>query len=357
VRLFDASHPREKPCGGGLTARCLDVLPPGPPDDPLPTRRIDLCRLVSEQGDAVEVRLSRDVAVASRTALDLWLLRRAVEAGAEHVPERVVSVEGPLVRTTGGVRGPFDQVVGADGANSLVRRSFLASIPASRRMMAAGWWMPGGGAMTVRFVEGLQGYTWVFPRPDHLGVGICAPLGAVPSRSLLERLAEEEGSPGGRSPYAHTIPSPSEDPRSILEIAATGRSLVGDAAGLADPITGEGIYFALRSAELLAETLREEGSPRGYPARVLEDFGRDLLKAAALRRRFYGPGFSARLVRWSGRSVSLQGVLSDLVLGRQPYLTLKRRLLATLPAFLLESLLPRRRPSRAASGDASRTRA
>ena len=76
--------------------------------------------------------------------------------------------------------------------------------------------------------------------------------------------------------YAHTIPSPSADPRSILEVAGARWALVGDAAAFADPITGEGIFFALRSATVLAQTLRESGSPAGYPARALEDFGREL---------------------------------------------------------------------------------
>ena len=66
---------------------------------------------------------------------------------------------------------------------------------------------------------------------------------------------------------------------------------MGDAAALADPITGEGIFYALRSAALLAETLLADGSPARYPERVLEDFGRDLLKAARCTGRFYAPGF------------------------------------------------------------------
>ena len=127
--------------------------------------------------------------------------------------------------------------------------------------------------------------------------------------------------------YAHTIPSPSADPTSILEIGGERWALLGDAAALADPITGEGIYYALRSAELLAETLRGDGSPRRYPERALADFGRDLLKAAALRDRFYAPGFAARMVRFAARSGAVRDVLGDLVLGTQGYVGLKRRLL------------------------------
>jgi flavin-dependent dehydrogenase len=348
VTLFDASHPREKPCGGGVTARALDLLPPAPAGDPLPARLVATCRFESALGQGVDVPLTRPVAVAARRELDAWILRRAVAAGARHVAERVTEVDGTgRVRTAAGVARVFDVVLGADGAGSLVRRTLLGPTPKERLMMAAGWFARGGAPMTVRFVTDLSGYLWVFPRPDHVGVGICAPLAAVPTRRMLDRLEREvavsfpalleDDAPR----YAHTIPSPSADPRSILEVAGARWALVGDAAAFVDPITGEGIFFALRSAMVLAQTLRESGSVAGYPARALEDFGRELNKAAALRDRFYSPGLARRMIAYAGRSPAIRGVLADLVLGEQGYLSLKRRLLRSAPRFLLETAAAR----------------
>jgi flavin-dependent dehydrogenase len=346
VALFDASHPREKPCGGGLTAKALALLPPAPTADPLPARRVLACRFESGSGEAVELRLARPVAVASRRELDAWLLRRAAEAGARLVAERVVEVDAAgRVRTAAGGDERFDVVVGADGASSLVRRTVLSPTPASRRAMAVGWFSPGTAPMLVRFTPGLAGYLWLFPRPDHTGVGIAAPLASVPTRELVARLEAEVArsfpalaDPDARR-YAHTIPSPSADPASILEIAGRHWALVGDAAALADPITGEGIYYALRSALVLADTLREDGSPLRYPERALADFGRELLKAAALHDRFYAPGFSRRMIRYAARSDSIRRVMGELVLGEQGYLGLRRRLLRAGPRFLVESAL------------------
>ena len=341
VILFDASHPREKPCGGGLTLKALDALPPEPHDDPLPARRVSCCRFEAD-GEAVEVALGEPMAVASRRELDAWLLRRAVQAGARHVPERVVEVARGEVRTASG-RRRFDLIVGADGATSLVRRSVLGPFPKERLVMAFGYYLPGTAPLVVRMTPPLAGYVWLFPRLDHVGVGICAPLGAVPTRTLVDRLDREMAAsfPGKDDTravrYAHTIPCPSSDPRSILEVAGDGFALVGDAAGLADPITGEGIFYALRSATLLAETLLADGSPARYPERALEDFGLELTRAARLHRRFYSPGFTGRMVRYAGRSRAIRSVLVDLLLGRQGYLGLERRLLAALPRFLLES--------------------
>jgi flavin-dependent dehydrogenase len=341
--VFDASHPREKPCGGGLTAKALRLLPPAPADDPLPVRRLDRCRFDSGAGDSVEVRLAQPVGIASRRSLDAWLLRRAVAAGAVHVAERVIAVDARgRVRTSGGRDETFDVVVGADGAGSLVRRTLLSPTPPSRLMMAAGWFARGDAEMVVRFMPDLRGYLWLFPRPGHVGVGICAPLGRVPTRRMIDRLEGEvmrafPALADDEAPrYAHTIPSPSADARSLLEIAGEGWALVGDAAALADPITGEGIYYGLRSAEVLAETLREDGSPRRYPERALEAFGRELLRAAALHGRFYAPGFARRMVRFAGRSAVIRGVLADLVLGEQGYAGLKHRLLRASPRFALE---------------------
>ena len=352
VTVFDASHPREKPCGGGLTAKALALLPPAPADDPLPVRWVDACRFESGTGEDVELRLGQPVAVGARRDVDAWILRRAVEAGALHVAERVAAVtaDGAL-RTAAGRSETFDLVVGADGAGSLVRRTFLSPMPRARLTMAAGWFAPGVSPMVVRFTPGLAGYMWLFPRRDHVGVGICAPLGAVPTRSMIGRLEAEVARvfPAFTDPdaerYAHTIPSPSADPSSVLEIAGDRWALVGDAGALADPITGEGIYYALRSARVLADILRAHGSPARYPEAGLEDFGRDLLKAAAIRDRFYAPGFARRMIDFSARSRAVRDVLADLVLGRQGYVGLKRRLLRAGPRFLWESALSRIRPA------------
>jgi flavin-dependent dehydrogenase len=345
VTVYDASHPREKPCGGGVTGKALDLLPPAPEGDPLPVRLVDRCRLDSGAGPWVDVPLKRPVGVAARRDLDAWLLRRATGAGAQHVAQRVVGAQDDgTLRLAGGRSASHDLIVGADGAGSLVRRTFLKPTPPARLVMAAGWFAPGTTEMVVRFTPGLRGYLWLFPRPNHVGVGIGAPLGEVPTRALLERLEHDvtraypalaPDADAGR--YAHTIPTPSENPADILEIAGERWALVGDAAALADPITGEGIYYALASALLLADTLRGERSPASYPRRVLDGFGRELLRAAHLRERFFAPGFATRVVRYGAWSPAMREVLCDLVVGEQHYGDLKRRLVRLVPRFLWEA--------------------
>lgn len=341
VSIFDPSHPREKPCGGGLTGKSLALLSQGPAHDPLPARRVQYCRFDTARSLMIELDLGEPVGIVSRADFDAWLLRRAVEAGARHVNDRITRVDATgRVKSLGGIEETFDLVVGADGANSLVRRTFLTATPKERRWMACGWFARGDSEMVVRFLEGVEGYLWLFPRAGHVGVGIGAPLGHPPTRdllALLERevarafpaMARDEDTPY----YAHTIPSPGEDGATLRDMAGEKWALVGDAAAIADPITGEGIFYALRSGQLLAETMMAGGSPRTYGDRAIEEFGHDLMRAARLYRRFFAPGFTDRMLDYARRSPALSRVMVDLVLGKQDYMSLKRRLVKTLPRF------------------------
>src|SRR5438874_1258546 len=114
-------------------ARAASAVTGAAGDDPLPVRWVEACRFESGAGHGVELDLGQPVAVGARREVDAWLLRRAVQAGAVHVAERVVGVDpSGALRTASGPSVSFDLVVGADGAGSLVRRTFLAPTPPAR---------------------------------------------------------------------------------------------------------------------------------------------------------------------------------------------------------------------------------
>ena len=341
--VFDASHPREKPCGGGLTGKALRELPDGPVDDPLPARRVASCRFEAE-GDAVEVPLREPVAIASRRELDAWLLRRATAAGARHVAERVVEVARGEVRTAASGRQAFDLVVGADGAGSLVRRTFLGPLPKER--LDDGRWAgtpraprpcSSASRRRSRATSGPSRArtTWASASAPRWGRCRRALSGSVSSARWRGRCR-----PCG-TPRPSATPTRSRPRRSTRATSWRRRETASRSWGTPrpwptrSPARGSSTRCARRP--LLAETLLAEGSPARYPERVLEDFGRDLLKAAALQRRFYAPGFAGRMVRYAARSHAIRDVLGDLVLGQQGYVGLKRRLLWTLPRFLVEA--------------------
>jgi len=103
---------------------------------------------------------------------------------------------------------------------------------------------------------------------------------------------------------------------------------------LADPITAEGIYFAFRSAEILAETISQ---PDEYPKAVWNDMGRELARAARMYRRFYrgrfwGTDFRKRTIQLAHRSLTIRRILGNLIAGNQSYLSLKKTLFLSIPA-------------------------
>ena len=119
-------------------------------------------------------------------------------------------------------------------------------------------------------------------------------------------------------------------------------ALLGDAAGFADPITAEGIYFSLRSAEILGESL-SNGNPLGYENAWRNDFGIDLQKAAAWRDRFYGgtllfQAFTRRAVQLTRSSPTVRQTTDGLVSGNSSYRRLQRRLILSSPRILIEAL-------------------
>jgi flavin-dependent dehydrogenase len=355
VTIFDHSHPREKPCGGGLTLRSLDLLERlGIPRSALPLHIVDQMYLHAARGPALRIALPAPIATVSRREFDGALLAHARAQGAHHDPRRVFRIEtSGRVATASGNPECFDLIVGADGANSVVRRSLSTPIPVAQLTLGMGYMIPGRCDLHLRFVPDLKGYIWLFPRHDHVAAGISAPLTMrQPGSALCARLRDEIAVRAphldfrGLRTYAHLIPAYSASDDALRSIAGDGWALIGDAAALTDPITGEGLYAALRSAELLAEVILAEQPTCGYVARLLADFGRDYQKAAQICERFYSPDFTDRMLAMSRKSRAIRTVLADLLIGRQGYGDLKARLIRAAPLYAFEHFVNWLTPSK-----------
>jgi len=106
--------------------------------------------------------------------------------------------------------------------------------------------------------------------------------------------------------------------------------MAGDAAACVDPVTGEGLFYALRSGDLLAQGLIE-GLPQAYPERLRSAFSADLEFAANLARKlfrgtFLGAAITTRMVQMLNYSPTFRDLIRDVFSGSQDYRTLKRRL-------------------------------
>jgi flavin-dependent dehydrogenase len=142
----------------------------------------------------------------------------------------------------------------------------------------------------------------------------------------------------GARVFSHLLPALRPDTWAGLRLAGPGWALAGDAGGLVDPVTGEGIYYAMRSGELLAESLLA-GQPELYPSRVNEDFGRALTLGARLAHHFYygdflGGAVPTRMVEFGTHSRRFLEVIQDVFEGTQSYLGLATRLYLGLGAAL-----------------------
>jgi geranylgeranyl reductase family protein len=246
VLLLDkARFPRDKPCGGGLTARALRELPF--PVDPVvedAATRFTL-RVGYRRGFERESREPL-VLLTQRRRLDAFLVERAVEAGAEFR-------DGVRVSDVTETSAAADVLVGADGANGITAKALGLAREVERGVALEGN-VRGvedsfRGRMALEFGVVPGGYGWVFPKGDHVNVGVGGWGAEGPRlRDHLRRLCRAHGIPFERveSLRGHRLPMR----RPGARLARGRAAVIGDAAGLVDPFSGDGIFEALLSARL-----------------------------------------------------------------------------------------------------------
>jgi geranylgeranyl reductase family protein len=356
VALVDGSHPREKPCGGGVTGRTLDLVRDAVPVASLPAVSVESASFEYETRRVVMAlagaSANRRLAIVARRVFDRALLDAAVAAGATPIAVRATDVrraDGRWEVTTRAGPIAAEWLLGADGPNSLVRRRLAAPFERADLSIATGYFVHGATSrqVAIAFAARPAGYLWSFPRPDHLAVGICAQadessvstLRPAVDRWLARSMARTPTGPELER-YSWPIPSLREATLERERPAGPGWLLLGDAAGLVDPLTREGIYFALASADRAADALLEGRDPAGrYARRLREDIYAELLRAARLKARFYRPAFLSLLVAALQRSAGIRATMADLISGAQPYHGLRRRLVGTFEWRLMLELV------------------
>jgi geranylgeranyl reductase family protein len=250
--------PRDKPCGGGLTERALRLLPFSV--DPVVEHIVDTVEARLRYGPRFQRRSrKRLVAMTQRRRLDAYLAEQAAAAGAElREGARVNGVEDTTVRVGDETLGA-EILIGADGVNGVVGRSLglgrdhqhgvALEGNVSHEHVDAGRY---ARKLVLEFGVVPGGYGWVFPKGDHVNVGVGGWEREAPTlRDELARLCAEHGIDIGAVTDVRGYRLPMRRPSAEL---ARGRvALVGDAAGLVEPLTGDGIYEAFLSSKLVAE--------------------------------------------------------------------------------------------------------
>ena len=291
VLLLDrAEFPRQKACAGGLTTKTVRAL--RYPVDPVIRQRLNYLRIERDAEHNTILRHRSDYCFMTvRKELDDYCFRHTVAVGAEF--RRITSVTGisedadrvEIAIDGQTLRARF--LVGADGVHSAVRR--LTQGAAAKAQDSSGWfWRAFALEANVNVADAASqdlifdfaavrdGYGWIFPKGDHVNIGLYSY--AADEKIDRARLAAYIRSRYGDVPAEGVIGQHAGFGAARHTISATRIFLIGDAGGFADPLTGEGIYFAIVSGQAAAEAI-ETAMHSGTPAHRLFQQATDRLRA------------------------------------------------------------------------------
>ncbi len=347
--------PRYKPCGGGLTRRALHTLP------------FDIDAVIEDRTHTAKLYFDRQlvftkkaaqplVAMIMRDRFDHFLAKQAAKQGAilkdQTACDRFAQQNDLIQIATS--RGTFATkiLVGADGVNSRVASQSGLALK-TKHMIALEAELEINRRETLdefrhsfHFDFGVipKGYGWLFPKLNHFSVGI---LSVKPREKNLrryfdnylqhKRLIEKSTL---RSLKAHFIPyAPDKNNR----LASHNVLVVGDAAGLVDPITGEGIYYALQSGHMAANIimghLTDSLPLKQYERWVQSDLIPELDCARKLSCLLYHmPGISRRILHRHAYTIGNNHL--KIICGEISYRQLYREVFS--PAGILRLLTPKR---------------
>ncbi|THJ12114.1 MAG: geranylgeranyl reductase family protein [Nitrospira sp. CG24C] len=359
--LDKATHPRYKVCGGGLSARIDHILEE---DYKSVVEHTVYGIQFSYRGtDPFCLDSSSPIAyMVMRDRFDHFLLEKARRVGSEvHESESVTSCrqlpDGIEVTTDRG-RYFAKVLIGADGANSLVaqqlfpgRRSRRMATLESEIPIGAVPHYPGAGRALIDIGATPAGYAWIFPKQERLSVGVGDLRGglASPKRIFDQFVRDEKGLAPWKvpQPVGHPLPVFSEDSlakgdRESVGLVSGQALLVGDAAHLIDPLFGEGIYYAVRSGQLAAESILSQAHDRrrslaDYEGAVRREIYEEFRVAARMASIVYSyPRLCHRLL---SRYQNIVKLYYDVLIGRETYQTFYVRAKGMAKASAKELLL------------------
>ncbi|NLF00206.1 MAG: geranylgeranyl reductase family protein [Anaerolineales bacterium] len=348
--------PRYKPCGGGVTLKTVRSLP----FDASSVFEVqaEAGRLTYRGRTVAKAVLDRPAAwLVMRDRFDQFLAERAQEAGARLIESATVNgfeqhSGGVTVRCRQGQTFSGRLLAGADGVYSVVARAVdllpgrnvgvaleaEVAVPDAARAAQ-------GAEATFDFGALPHGYGWIFPKRDHLSIGVFAaqPGKAPHIKAYLRQFAASQATlreATWLTVRGHLIPL-----GGALETLHRDRVLlVGDAANLADPWLGEGLYYAVSSARIAADVIAgalDAGRVdlSAYTSRVHAEIVRDFRYAQRLSRVVMG--FPRLCSAFLSRSSLLQEGIFGVVRGDETFGALYHRLKRQIPKVLLQAVVGR----------------
>jgi geranylgeranyl reductase family protein len=373
VRLLDRSmFPRNKPCGGGISLRVVKRFPylDGALSR-ISTHLLSRLRLEGPDGDATVIESDGPAALMiRRLEFDALLVSLAVDAGVEIATADIVQAheEGDRVVLTGrdGRQFAAPIVIAADGVHSIVGRrlglnpgwpataialDMMEETPREtlRDLDPSTLWVAYGyrsrtGSTAGSAVSCPEGYAYIFPKRDHVNIGIGYLLSYYREsidespyelqRAFVDRLRARgivsgESVRGNFTPFLIPVGGP-------LKTPGRGRVLLaGDAGGFVNGFTAEGIYYAMVSGELAAKAVIQSAAPatlaRRYKAAVDYEIGAELRDSVLIQRYLFADRRRiAGIIGGANREPATRLIL-ECAAGKRSYRNVRLQLLARAP--------------------------
>jgi geranylgeranyl reductase family protein len=338
VRILEKmALPRFKVCAGGVPATCLSLFPFC--FDPVLEQEVTRATFAYRGQSVTHALSAQTLYMVMRDKFDAFLVEHSGGEVEDRSEVRAVSQDtgGVTVTLRTGRTLRARYVIGADGANSRTGRSaglldgrrhgvgLESEVAVEPEVLTAfqGRILVGLGALT-------NGYYWVFPKSDHLSVGIGTMTRGVSSLPdiLTETMSRHGISLDKSRRYGYPLPVHVHN----KPIHSRRVFLVGDAAGLVDPLTGEGIRHALESGKIAAEVIRD-GQGNTYTQRIARSLGRDLIWAKRFSRIFYAR--QRACFRWLVQNRLVFKDLMSILAARMTY----KRAMVRIPYYFLGHIL------------------
>jgi len=338
--IFDDSHPREKPCGGGISPKALEKFPILG-KIPHPKRAMSTVDLISPNGVEITTSGTHGMNI-SRLHLDKYLLDKAVDEGAELIEERVTDVRqessGWILKTKQSAL-KTKTVIGADGTKSIVRNKLVGHITPNNLAITLGYFAKGieRDCNLIRFIKDGRGYIWAFPREDHTSIGIIMdfehPKGLSNELDKFIEYISKNISILNR--WSALIPQVKDVNFYKTPCAGENWILIGDAAGHVDPVTGEGICYALWSADVAYKAIMNE-SLISFNTLWLDEYGKDFIWGTRLAGLFHHPSFLEFSLKMGLTSKTYAQIMHDLLANEQDYGRVIQRVVLDLPNIVFD---------------------